>query len=258
MSTLWAGPWCGELGFELGAWQANVRARSHGYGKTVVACREASRAIYSDFAEKFYIIEHNPNCSGNWRHDGSHIHIAKRLRGLAPEGAHCMELSLQAHTKGEFIRFGHKIEPAYEVVYHARDIEKGPKGRKKNRTRERNWPRGNWAKVQETLGLAAASIGLRDEAMHIPGTRDLRGIPMAHLMDVLHSSRMVVGPSSGPIHLGALCGTRIVAWTGMEQPKNMKRLLDWWNPFRVPTRVLEGWRPTVEQVMAAVERMFES
>ena len=51
--TLIAGPWVGEFGWELFAWQAYVRALSRKFDKTIIICRENSAALYADFANDF-------------------------------------------------------------------------------------------------------------------------------------------------------------------------------------------------------------
>ena len=56
--TLIAGPWVGEFGWELFAWQAYVRAISRNYDKTIVISRENSKSLYEDFCDQF--ISHNP------------------------------------------------------------------------------------------------------------------------------------------------------------------------------------------------------
>ena len=45
-----AGPWVGEFGWELFAWQAYVRALSRHFPRTLIVCRKTSEALYEDFA----------------------------------------------------------------------------------------------------------------------------------------------------------------------------------------------------------------
>ena len=55
-NNLIAGPWWGEFGHELFAWQAYVRSLSRFYEKTHVICRESSSYLYEDFASDFTFI----------------------------------------------------------------------------------------------------------------------------------------------------------------------------------------------------------
>ena len=56
--TLIAGPWVGEFGWELFAWQAYVRALSRHFEETIIICRANSTALYRDFATR--TIVYNP------------------------------------------------------------------------------------------------------------------------------------------------------------------------------------------------------
>ena len=53
MKTLIAGPWVGEFGWELFAWQGYLRALSRKFDKTIIISRTASKALYDDFADEF-------------------------------------------------------------------------------------------------------------------------------------------------------------------------------------------------------------
>ena len=48
MKTLIAGPWSGEFGWELFAWQAYIRSLSKYFEKTTIICRENSQYLYSN------------------------------------------------------------------------------------------------------------------------------------------------------------------------------------------------------------------
>ena len=51
--TLIAGPWVGEFGWELFAWQAYIRSLSRHFEKTVVISRPNSKSLYEDFVDDF-------------------------------------------------------------------------------------------------------------------------------------------------------------------------------------------------------------
>src|SRR3954469_497149 len=57
MNTLLAGPWIGELGWELFCWQAHVRKVSENYDKTIVLCKKGHEFLYSDFTDNFVTFE---------------------------------------------------------------------------------------------------------------------------------------------------------------------------------------------------------
>ena len=54
-----AGPWVGEFGWELFAWQAYIRSLADNFDETIVLCRPSSQPLYQDFATKF--IDINPS-----------------------------------------------------------------------------------------------------------------------------------------------------------------------------------------------------
>ena len=53
MSKLIVGPWVGEFGWELYAWQGYIRALSRNFEHTTIISRPGSEALYSDFCDKF-------------------------------------------------------------------------------------------------------------------------------------------------------------------------------------------------------------
>ena len=54
---LLAGPWVGEFGWELFAWQAYIRSLSRHYDKTTIICRPTSHSIYTDFCRQLYVLQ---------------------------------------------------------------------------------------------------------------------------------------------------------------------------------------------------------
>jgi len=84
-------------------------------------------------------------------------------------------------------------------------------------------------------------------------------------MDNMAATRLVVGPSSGPMHLASLCGTPHLVWTDQIrysaiQVNNRKRYETLWNPFCTPCWVLDtqGWAPlpsfVLEEILYCLER----
>ena len=95
--------------------------------------------------------------------------------------------------------------------------------------------------------------------MHVPGTHDLRGLALHQVMNILASSRVLMGPPSGPIHLGALCGIPYVCWQLHDKQKNgYHRLTKGWNPFDVMVDILVGtWQPDPREVWKATQQMLD-
>jgi hypothetical protein len=253
-----AGPWVGEFGWELCCWQGWLRRRAH-LGDRIIACsRPGHEALYEDFAIDFVPFAPppgEPNCY--WLEGVS----ADSFRHLVPKGTTWLNPSegigflvkdgCPYVPNQAYIQFGQ--QPAaleFDVVIHARD-RRGPL---KSR---RNWPSQDWRELIQSFPSAwrVASIGSRVEANVFKGV-DLRGMPLRGLMNRLRASRLVVGPSSGPIHLAALCGVPHVVWSGNIRDRIRYREL--WNPLQVKHKLLKGWQPEPRDVFRAVAAMLRS
>jgi len=144
----------------------------------------------------------------------------------------------------------------YDLLIHARKVRKyGSEGR--------NWPLQSWMDLvkqlrNKSVDMNIGSIGSRHGAYWIPGTADLREEPFNVLCDTMAKARLLIGPSSGPMHLGELTGTPRVVWTGREPHKildghtNKWRYETWWHPFSTPVKVIETWQPSVDRIYKAV------
>ena len=240
--TLVAGPWVGEFGWELFAWQAYIRALSRQFGKTIVISRENSKALYEDFCDEF--VAYNPpnnQADSFFMYDldinlalkdtirsnkvvlnkNTSIIIPKRI-GNPPHTHFDEEISFGKYTvKPEYIRFGKEANDKYDYVFHIRNREL---------RKEDNWPNNNWHELLRMLDYPkVACVGTFRESGHIEGTDDLRGISLSDTFDVLRNTKCIFGPSSGPIHLSSLCGCPHVVWG--DQSKSLNRHYTNWNPL---------------------------
>lgn len=259
MSKLFAGPWVGEFGHELFAWQGYVRwyAQQNDFDEVIVACPTGHELLYEDFADR--IINYNLNCrqASLWRCldegkipeaiEEKYISKASGDIHLNPQDGHVKYLphkSAYNMEKQIFVPFGrHKPEKSYDMVIHARE---------KRWVNKRDWRR--WEEFMELLpsDMSIAAIGKPDQAQCPPQAHDLRGISLRELADVLASSKMVVGTSSGPMHFAALCKCPIVFWS---RKNNIVRYKKDWNPFSVPVEFVLGWQPEPKRVYRATRLM---
>lgn len=258
MKTLYAGPWVGELGWEIFGWQGAVRAMASDYDRVIVGCRPGHEALYRDFADGFRLLPSGSLTDRAHCEDQPEEQVSgyfekaagnPRNRWLQPQ---CFPPDGQ-----RLIKYGKPDEKLrYDVVIHARRSDKFA-------TDERNWPFENWCELATRIaGLKTCSIGLAQQADYVPGTVNHLGVKLAEVMDMLASSRLIVGPTSGPIHLAALCGTPTVVWTnrshiGMKGMTNESRLREQWNPFRVPVDIIDGWQPSVDAIHARIMRALD-
>jgi hypothetical protein len=145
----------------------------------------------------------------------------------------------------EFIRYGRgNTKDAYDVVLCAR-------GRMLKK--ERNWHQ--WEDLVMALGggRRVCVIGKPIDSMHVVGADDRRGEPLSSVVNILASSRLAIGPSTGSLHLAALCDCPRLVWDGIDG--DAPRYLEHWNPFRVETQIIPKWQPSVDEVYEKVKEM---
>jgi hypothetical protein len=259
--VLFAGPWVGEFGWELMNWQGWVRALAPHYEKVIVCARESSRALYADVATEF--LPHTlRGCADHVvlrgvENPGERERVLARLE---PEMDHLRPRMFVPASAQRFIRFGRPpAVPGVDVLIHARG---------KVTARDRNWSPGSWERLVSELramGHRVGGVGLPGDALEIDGVEDFRGLPLQETMDLMAGARLVIGPSSGPMHLASLCGTPHLVWTNRGIYRmgktSREKYESWWNPLGTPVRVLDdegfGVEPqkVLEQVRAFLSRL---
>ncbi len=254
--TLFAGPWVGEFGWELLNWQGFLRKLSRNYVRTIVCCRKGSAALYADFTDSFVFHELRGTPEANALRESPDKTAMDALLSNIPHGANWLRpLGYQPWSRQEFIRFGTPREDlTCDIVFHPRGRGFGT---------DRNWPAHKWSSLIGKLhdqGYRISCIGLPGQTLDIEGPfTDYRGLPLDKTMDLLASARLVLGPSSGPMHLAALCGTPHLVWTDKGRYARGRTNRDkyewWWNPLGTPVRVLDedGFDPSVERVLRTVD-----
>lgn len=257
--TLIAGPWVGEFGWELFAWQAYIRSLAEYFDKVVVISREGSRDLYKDFCHQFipfqppqelsdsYFMYNvkledllKESISGKYKLTKGCTILKPRRIGKPPFTHYDEIIDIGAYkVKPKYIKFGQKQDTEYDFIFHARN---------RDLRKEDNWKKENWEKLRNLLNTdKIACIGTKRESLHIEGTEDLRGISLDKLFNVLHNTKCVFGPSSGPMHLSSLCGAPHVVWS---KKSNHQRYTSTWNPLSTPVLFDSkySWHPSPEYV----------
>lgn len=235
MKTLLAGPWVGEFGWELFCWQGHVRKLSKDFDKTIIIGRPGNEFLYSDFCDEY--IEFDPQSfkTDMWMcHDAkSHEHIVKSTPHTGYFSGN-FNIGMLYSINGVRDLYGHFFSqefhkynvdtelPGYDVILHCRNKSTGA---------DRNWSKEQWEELSNLLlkeGLSVSCIG-NSEAFYMEGTTDLRGITLADLTGVMNKSKIIVGPSSGPMHMASLCGLKHLVWS---TEYNRVRYERDWNPFK--------------------------
>tara|TARA_Y100001938_G_scaffold136055_1_gene198458 strand:+ start:463 stop:1284 length:822 start_codon:yes stop_codon:yes gene_type:complete len=221
MNKLFAGPYDHEFGHELFSFQARVRAMTKNYEEIVVCTKPQMNFLYKDFAVGFV------DCNDNKR-----IESYKDYDNLSQEDCRVNEFRGLVNYKQRFVRYGQVIDDKYDLVFHARTKKCGMCP---------NLPLETWDLVYQGLKdeYKIAFVGTKQEAYCPEGAKDLRGLPLSDLADVMRSSKLVAGYSSGPIHFASLCGTPHLTWGG-HRLRTIFRYTHVWNPFKTPCYVFEN------------------
>ena len=250
--TLLVGPWVGELGWELFCWQGYVRNLSRNFDKTIVISRNGHDFLYEDFAYNFYAFDSPTTEANMW--SGS-IDLDK-LNKLISEikfnyylepfnigyGFDENGLAILRNTfnEQEFIKYkSNTIDKYYDIIVHPRNKLIG---------NDRNWDEKNWQELVDLLlkDYTVAIIG-NNEAFKLNGVDDFRNIPIRDTISLMNRTKLVVGQSSGPLHLASLCNTPHFVWS---IDYNKIRYTKHWNPHK--TKVIfkskYSWNPPVNYI----------
>jgi len=245
--SILVGPFLGEFGWELFAWQAHWRwhSREGTYNKIFVQCRPGREALYADYA----IMDRLPSALGA---DGSVVRGLKVFPSNKEAVPYLPDCSLSSEfQKQVFIRYGVPAPDAPDVIFHARN--------RQHRNKE-NWEEDRVAELAARLrkqGLSVGFIGVSTEAFDPdPGSKfSFLDVPLERLFTLLAGSRCIVGTSSGPLHLASLCGCPQVIFSS---GRNHRRYKKDWNPFDIPVAFPPGkWQPTVEDAYKATMDMLD-
>lgn len=264
---LLAGPWVGEFGWELMAFQGRLRELARRFDRTIVLTSQASHALYSDFAETV-----DPEIpAGMGAANGCHRSfpsdalrsefngwvrrtVARFRRQLESE---CPGVEITTYIPTEmpmfpwvatyrprqrFVRYGVAAQPTqapYVVLIR----------RNRNLASERNQSDAWWAEVSGRLEAQGCRVEFFVENLDAGLTQ-------------LASADLAAGFSTGGMHLASLCACPhfVVSdarkWSAGPWPANLKRRYTYiWNPLGTPVRSeLSGWQQSAEWFAAQTEQ----
>jgi hypothetical protein len=247
MKKLFAGPFVGEFGHELFCWQGKIRRLSKEYDYTKIVCLKGHDVLYSDFADE--IIEYEPqtyipDCSKNKGTTKNYpIPFSEEEKYIGPN----TQIIKIYDTDQDFVKLGtldDKLQ--YDFILSARNTNKCETG-------YRDWDHVHWNSLTKKLlndGYKIACIGKSGMSYKIPNIDNYMDIPLNKLSNIVHSSKYIVGGSSGPMHFATLCGTSQIVWSGDNIHTNKTRYLDWWNPFKTSVSFVPAhdWNPKVDKI----------
>ena len=254
-TKVFAGPYVGEFGWELFCFQGHLRWLATNRGCQIIAsARPGHEALYEDFAVDFVPFNPPEGQPDGWR---IHGYDREAFAGIVPRGMKWLNpWDIKFQWRGPpvvddqiFIPYGNPVssdQMVYDVLIHARA---------RQTCAARNWPREKWLELISQLpsSWSVGWIGTKKEAMG-HGSNDLRGLPLKQLIQEIRKARLVVGPSSGPMHLASLCRTSHVVWSGNK--RDVPRYAKVWNPFDVQQRMIQTWQPDVGAVIAEIRHFL--
>jgi len=261
---LLAGPWIGELGWELFCWQAYIRKIASDYSKTIVFCRKGHQFLYSDFTDSFETFEVPGHLSAAmWMCEGMDVDtLLKSVKqpytqhfpptnigfGFDPATGKMNSIPGSGYFQQKFIKYrSDSIHEKFDLIIHPRNKRVGG---------ERNWDQKNWQELVDALKdqYSIAAIG-NNESFKLAGVTDFRNIPIADTVALMNRCRLVVGQSSGPMHLAALSGAKHLVWA---EKTNEERYKNFWNPLKT-TCILysdKGFNPEVDDIYNQVKQVM--
>jgi hypothetical protein len=260
-----AGPWVGEFGWELMSWQAYLRALVHQYKfeYATVFGPPGHDILYSDFADVYVPVVLN-GVKDCWRLERADqrekFKLSLQINRLVKAGTMLVRPERFVPIFNQrFLALGdaQKVPPKdhFDVLVHVR--------KPINKRRGHAWSLPHAERVCERLlkrGFSVAAIGTEAECPE--GVENRLNMPLEDLTNLIAAAGVVMGPSSGPMHLASLCRTRHLVWTDCHwysaiKANNKTRYESVWNPFKTPCTVLEeGWQPNPDLIVMKTEEML--
>lgn len=258
---LLAGPWVGEFGWELFCWQAHIRKLSKNFDKTIIISRPGHFFLYEDFAGEFYEFKTSTSKANMWLGQINQNEL-KNLIEKINYNKHIKPINIgfgitnnndfitsNIFNQQEFIKYkSDSLNKKYDILIHPRNKSVGDK---------RNWSKQKWQNLVDFLKKKydIAIIGT-NEAFNLDGVDDYRNISIKDTVALMNRCRLVVGQSSGPLHLASLSDTSHFVWS---DKTNRKRYLKYWNPFNTKCYFYdnEGWNPKVDNIYNELKKILK-
>jgi hypothetical protein len=222
MKMIEFGPWYGELGWEVMTFAPACRRIARSYDKAIVTSFPGMGPLYDDFAE------------------------------FQSHGKTGRSLIYDKHYRvdGDHRRYGDADKAIYkcDILLHARGI---------SRKRPINYR--CWDELVKLLAAHPWSVGWigSKEDYFFDYDLDLRDLTLQQLMNQMAAARVVVGVSSGVMHLAAGCGADLLVWGdkrtyfGETLEERYKKT---WNPHKVRVGYIaaEDWQPSPIEILEEI------
>lgn len=256
----------GEFGWELMVWHSLFRKmKDEGACDEIHAvCFEPFKVLYEDFADvlmfdtpqeratvpKHYLSEEHV----------SYINELKKENDVVVFDAGFSTAGWNQPRAHKFVSYKKDIEKEYDAVIHFRNMPHRPQD---NDSLE--WATKLIQKLlseKKRVALIGTSKGALDIDLPVDKFYDK---PLSEVIDVINKSKIVIGQSSGPMHLAALCEAETIVWSNTELEGKregsregthsgialFERYNSMWNPFKNKVNWLI--KPSFEDIIHLVK-----
>ena len=261
MRILYAYPYYGELGWELANWRSHVQYVHDTEGPfdhTFAVVRAGREGVYNGLINEFDTFTEHEDCTeGNAfvlhrpdAYDDYKAHCVRCDEQIGKLQLHGQEIVPVRLPSAQYRYFRYKmrhrafvrLQPRPEVleqwqgriepnalIFHLRWISRSTK---KNTPKHLYQAAADWAKKH---GRQFVTIGKRSHPMKFAqrGLALMDKTSLDDLIAIYCLGGMVIGSSSGPIHLASFTCTPHVVWGGGRSDVR-NRYLKEWNPFKTP------------------------
>lgn len=271
------GPWVGEFGWELFAWQGHIRQIAKSFDFVVVIGKPGNNFLYSDFSDIFVPFEPPKGIADS--HTNSTFNISsfniQQFIQSTVNNSVLIEYNWSylpptkiGHPPYNHWRASLNISPFGEICPDYRflrspnnfsNIDIVIHARNRSIREVDNWDVNNWDTLVGALqskSMSVVSIGTNEQSKHIDNTIDMRNISLDKTVGLLNSARCIVGSSSGPMHLATLSGCPQVVWTSNYR-QNYSRYRDTWNPFNIKCIMIPNEVPDPLVVLDAITEIIK-
>jgi len=261
-----AAPFLGEFGWLVAMWVPWLRWNRRElfpHGDFDVLCDSGQEFLFEDFATTVtpvHLDVTKRDCQNAWVGGGLMRQpryldfVRTRFKGqpkrsiISPTdmpvnwpAGECPRLKRAAHHR--YVVFDDST--SHQIAMHVRHH--------RGKQEERNWARENAEDVVATLrqsGYDVIAIGHPDHSICPLGAIDHRTVDVRTTCEELAKCLMVMGPSSGPLHLANYCDTAALWWS--KNVKDVDRYGSHWNPFGLQNlRVKDSWDPSADDIVHA-------
>ena len=242
----------GEFGWELMVWQGFLRKVAEDFDEVHGVCFEPFKHLYEDFTDKLYVSKPTKRLLVPAHEVPKNVQEEiEKLRN--EEGTEVSVFDSRQtlplwHRQelAKYKSYKKKCKKKYDAVLHLRKME--------HRAEDNDDPDWNLRLVRRLLseGKKIALIGTSQ------GTQDVDVLvdkyydkPLSEVIQVMNQAKFVVGQSSGPMHLAALCEAETIVWSTTRGDGLLERYETIWNPFKNKVNYLV--KPSVEDIVKIVK-----